>query len=193
VQTGRIVRVSDLNDVLEYPRFAPYFLEDDQASDVKETKAILDMTLAGEYVMRVTKPKQDLRVLLEQQTGRNLSVLTGSGLEGLRCNLWRKKGPNGETLTAHFVNYYCLIPLEVKMGPVKGEFHVEEPPERLAPKVLEGVSVRLDVPADRVKSIRAFDPDSSGPVALQYKRTASGIEFILPAVRIYKLVEIDLK
>jgi hypothetical protein len=59
--------------------------------------------------------------------------------------------------------------------------------------VLEGVSVRLDVPADRVKSIRAFDPDSSGPVALQYKRSASGIEFVLPVVRIYKLVEIDLK
>jgi hypothetical protein len=192
-QTGRIVRVDELNDVLAYPRFAPYLLSEGQLNSLKETKAILDMTLAGEYPQRVTKPKQDLRALLEQQTGRNLSVLTGSGLEGLRCNLWRKKGPNGETLTAHFVNYYCLIPLEVKMGPVKGEFHVEEPPERLAPKVLEGVSVRLDVPADRVKSIRAFDPDSSGPVALQYKRSASGIEFVLPVVRIYKLVEIDLK
>jgi hypothetical protein len=192
-QAGRIVRVDELNDVLEYPRFAPYLLQENQASNNQETKAILDMMLAGEYPRRVEKPKQDLRALLEQQTGRNLSVLTGSGLEGLRCNLWRKKGPSGETLTAHFVNYYCLIPLEAKMGPVRGEFQVEEPAERLAPKVLEGVNVRLDVPADRVKSIRAFDPDASGPVALQYKRTRSGIEFVLPAVHIYKLVEIDLK
>ena len=120
-----------------------------------------------------------------------MSVLTGSGTEGLRCNLWRKKGPNGETLTAHFVNYYSPIPYKVKMG--KGEFQVEEPTERLAPKVLEGVSVRLDVPAHRVKSIRAFDPDAPGPVALEHKRTASGIEFVLPAVRNYKIVEIDLK
>jgi hypothetical protein len=190
-QTGRIVRVDQLNDVLEYPRFAPYLLTENQASDNKETKAVLDAMLAGEYPQRVTKPKQDLRALLEQQTGRNLSVLAGSGLEGLRCNLWRKKGPNGETLTAHFVNYYCLIPLEVKMG--GAEFQVEGPPERFAPRVLEGVSVRLGVPADRVKSIRAFDPDSSAPIALEYQRTASGIEFVLPVVRIYKLVEIDLK
>ncbi|MGD1104182.1 MAG: beta-galactosidase trimerization domain-containing protein [Terriglobia bacterium] len=192
-QTGRIVRVDELNDVLAYPRFAPYLLDEDQSDSLEETKLVLDRTLAGEHPVRVRKPKQDLRALLEQQTGRNLSVLTGSGLEGLRCNLWRKKGPNGETLTAHFVNYYCLIPLAVKMGPAKGEFHVEEPPERLAPRMLEGVSVRLDVPADRVKSIRAFDPDLPGPVALQHQRTPSGIEFVLPAVRIYKLVEIDLK
>jgi hypothetical protein len=190
-QTGRIVRVDELNNVLTYPRFAPYLLDEDQADSLDETKAVLDMTLAGEHPLRVTKPKQDLRTLLEQQTGRNLSMLTGSGLEGLRCNLWRKKGPNGETLTSHFVNYYSLIPYKVKMG--KGEFQVEEPTERLAPKVLEGVNVRLDVPADRVKSIRAFDPDSPGRVALEHKRTASGIEFVLPPVRIYKVVEIDLK
>jgi hypothetical protein len=190
-QTGRIVRVDELNNVLTYPRFAPYLLDEDQADSLDETKAVLDMTLAGEHPLRVTKPKQDLRTLLEQQTGRNLSMLTGSGLEGLRCNLWRKKGPNGETLTSHFVNYYSLIPYKVKMG--KGEFQVEEPTERLAPKVLAGVSVRLDLPADRVKSIQAFDPDAPGPVTLEHKRTASGIEFVLPAVRIYKLVEIDLK
>jgi len=190
-QAGHIVRVDGLNDVLAYPRFAPYLLDEDQADSLEETKAVLDMTLAGERPLRVTKPKQDLRALLEQQTGRNLSVLTGSGSEGLRCNLWRKKSPNGETLTAHFVNYYSLIPYKVKMG--KGEFQVEEPTERLAPKILEGVRVRLDVPADRVKSIQAFDPDAPGPVTLEHQRTAAGIEFVLPAVRIYKLVEIDLK
>jgi hypothetical protein len=188
---GHIVRVDELNDVLEYPRFAPYLLDEDQADSLKETKAVLDATLAGEHPLRVKKPKQDLRALLEKQTGRNLSVLTGSGLEGLRCNLWRKKGPHGETLTAHFVNYYCQIPTEAKIG--KGEFQAEGPPGKFAPKVLEGVSVRLDVPAGRVKAIRAFDPDSSRPVALDYRPTASGIEFVLPAVHIYKLVEIDLR
>ena len=188
-QTGRIVRVADLNDVLAYPRFAPYLLDEDQADSLEETKAVLDMTLAGEHPLRVTKPKQDLRVLMEQQTGHTLPVLAEPGLEGLRCNLWRKKGPNGEILIAHFVNYYSQIPYKVKMG--KGEFQVEEPAERFAPRVLKGVRVRLDVPATRVKSIRAFDPDAPGAIALEFKRTPSGIEFALPAVRIYKLVEID--
>jgi hypothetical protein len=189
VQSGRVVRVGDLNDVLEYPRFALYLLDENQADSLKETKAVLDAVLAGERPLRVKKPKQDLVALLEQQMGHTLSVISAPGLEGLRCNLWHKNNPKGETLTAHFVNYNCLIPTEVKMG--KGEFQVEGPPERFAPKVLEGVNVRLNVPANHVKSIRAFDPDSPGPVVLQYKRTAAGVEFVLPAVGIYKLVEID--
>ena len=75
------MRVGELNDLLEYPRFAPYLLDENQADSLEETKAVLDAVLAGQHPMRVKQPKQSLLALLQQQTGRNLSVLTGSGLE----------------------------------------------------------------------------------------------------------------
>ena len=157
---GRVVRFGDLNDLLAYPRFAPYLLNENQADSLKETQAVLDAALTGEHPMRIQQPKQDLLALLQQQTSHKLSVLAGLGLEGLRCNLWRKHGTSVDTLTAHFVNYYCLIPTDVKMG--KGKVDVGVPPDKLAPKRLEGVRVELELDPGRVKSIRAYDPDLSG-------------------------------
>jgi hypothetical protein len=190
VQARETVRLSSLNDVVQYPRFALYLLDEDQNNSTQETKAVFDATMAGENPFRTAKPKQELRELLEKQTGRKLPVLTESGREGLRCNLWRKKVSSGERIVAHFVNYYCPVPIDVQMG--KGEFKVQGPPERYAPRTVEGVTVRVDIPANRVRSIKAYDPDSAQPAVIQPKSTGGAIEFVLPAVRIYKVVAIDV-
>ena len=55
------------------------------------------------------------------------------------------------------------------------------------------MTVELALDPSRVKSIRAFDPDLPGSTGLPYTRKGTAIEFVLPPIRIYKLVEVDLK
>jgi hypothetical protein len=91
----------------------------------------------------------------------------------LKCNLWRKPG----RIVAHFVNYYCPIPADGQPG---------------APKALEKIAVRLKIPSGKVTSMRVFDPDSTAPVSLPHTQKGSVVEFVLPAIRIYAIVELGV-
>ena len=91
----------------------------------------------------------------------------------MKCNVWRKPGK----IVAHFVNYYCPIPTDGEPG---------------APKALEKVAVRLKVPSGKVTAVRAFDPDSSAPVSLPHTQKGPVVEFELPAIRIYVVVELSV-
>jgi hypothetical protein len=183
---GRILRTRDLNELLPYPRFALYLMKEDDANELKEIVTFLQAAQAGEIITPPGPHGPDLRAVLEANTRPSLSILPAASLAGLRSNLWRNKN----RVVAHFVNYYCPIPTQVEMG--KGQFKTEGSPEQFAPKVLEKVAVRLRVPAGKVTSVRAFDPDSAQPVSLPYTQKGNSVEFILPAVRIYKLVELTL-
>jgi hypothetical protein len=180
-----------LNELVPYPRFAHYLLSEDQNNSSEETRAIFEATLAGEVPARAAQPKRDLRELLEEATGRKLAVIAGNGRSGLRANLWRKNVPGGERIVVHLVNYNCPLPTKVRMG--KDEFQVDGPLESYAPRAVEAVAVRLPVPASRVTSLRAWDPDMAGSTSIQRLKATGDLEFVIDSVRIYKVVAIDLR
>jgi hypothetical protein len=165
-EKGRILLRRDLNDVLPYPRFALYMMKEDDANELKEVMNFVRAAQAGE-ILTPAAPKEDLRKLLGLEP-----VLPGAGLEGLKCNVWRKSGKT----VAHFVNYYCPIPIDGQPG---------------APKALEKIAVRLKIPFGKVTSVRVFDPDSTAPVSLPHTQKGPVVEFVLPAVRIYLVVELS--
>jgi hypothetical protein len=164
---GRILRRRDLNDVLPYPRFALYLMKEDDANELKEVINFVRAAQAGE-VLTPGPPKEDLSTLLRLEP-----VLPTEGLEGLKCNVWRKPG----RIVAHFVNYYCPIPTDGEPG---------------APKTLEKIAVRLKVPSGKVTAVRTFAPDSSAPVSLPHTQKGPVVEFVLPAIRIYLVVELSV-
>jgi len=164
---GRILRRRDLNDLLPYPRFALYLMKEDPANEIKEVMNFLRGAQAGE-VLTLGPPKEDLRALLGLEP-----ILPAVGLEGLKCNVWRKPG----RIVAHFVNYYCPIPVDGEPG---------------GPKALEKVAVRLRIPSGKVTAVRAFDPDSTPPVSLPHTQKGPVVEFVLPAIRIYLVVELSV-
>ena len=183
----RALRRRSLDELVEYPSFALYFMREDDANEIKEVAAYVAAAEARELPPPLIKPTEDLRALLEAKTGAPLSVVPASGLEGLRASVWRKPGK----LVAHFVNYHCPIPTQVQMG--KGGFKVETPPEQYQPRPLENVAARLRVPAGQVTAVRAFDADAAEPVALEFKQGGGVVEFTMPRVGIYSIVQVGLR
>ncbi len=74
----------------------------------------------------------------------------------------------------------------------KGQFTVGDPAVSYMPRLREGVAVRLRLPRGKVVSVTAFDPDEAGPVRVAYRQNAGTLEFVLPPVRIYKVVQVRL-
>jgi hypothetical protein len=188
--SGLILRRESLDEVLHLPHFALYMLEEGEANDLKEIAKLYEASTAAEYPLPPSRNGEQLKALLEANTGVSLSVLPGTGLEGLRCNVWRKREGAGEKVVAHFVNYHSPIPTRAEF--VGERFVLGGPPEQYAPRVLENVTARLRVPHGKVTSLTAFDPDSSSPAALNYKQTNDVVEFTLPPIRVYKIAQLTL-
>ena len=53
--------------------------------------------------------------------------------------------------------------------------------------------LRLPLPPGQVTGVTSYDPDAAQPVPLNYLQQAHTIEFTLPAVRIYTIVQIALQ
>lgn len=187
---GLILRRENLDEVLRLPRFALYLLEEGEANDLQEITKLYAASIAGAYPFPILKEGEDLKALLEASTGVSLAVLPGTGVEGLRCNVWRKQDGAGEKVVAHFVNYYSPIPTRAEF--IGERFELGGSPEQYAPKVLENVTVRLRLPHGKATSLTAFDPDSSSPVALKYTQTKGVVEFRVPPIRIYEIVQVTL-
>jgi hypothetical protein len=188
VGKGWILRRTDLGDVIPIPNFALYLLSESEANNLKEAEKLYQASKIPEYPFPPSHQKEDLQTLLEKSAGASLSVLPAEGLEGLRCNVWRRKESKEQVVTAHFVNYYSPIPTKADF--VGGEFELGGPPEQYSPRVLEDVAVCLRLPPGRVTSVVAYDPDSAEPVAVEYQQTGNRVEFKLPPIRIYKIAKI---
>jgi hypothetical protein len=179
---SKVIRRDELSQVLPYPSFAPYLLREDDINDINEIVALRQAQLhAGPSV----PPRPGLRELLETRTKSILGTVARPGLEGLRVNVWRKPGDGAEKMVAHFVNYYCPIP--IKSQPQPGDS-----PERYAPKPVVDVPVRLHLRDGRVASLRLFDPDSSEPTPIAFQQHGSEVTFVLPEVRIYRIAELTI-
>ena len=190
VGKGVILRRADLGDVMDLPRFALYLLSENEANNLKEVEKLYQASKIPEFPYPPAHQEEDLQALLEKSTGGSLSVVTGKELEGLRCNVWRKKDAKQETITAHFVNYYSPIPTQADF--VGERFELGGPPEQFAPRIVHDVAVRLRVPSGKVISVKAFDPDSVDAVSVDYTQKGDSIEFKVPATRVYKIVQVRL-
>jgi len=191
VGKGRILRRTSVEDVLLVPHFALYWLGESEANDLKEVEKLYEASLVPEFPFPPAPAGEDLKTLLETNIHASLSVLAQDGLEGLRCNVWRKTEPDREeVVTAHFVNYYAPIPTKAEF--VGQNFELGGPLEEYSPRVLENVAVRLRIPSGRVTSVVVYDPDVAGPITLQYQQTGNSVEFKLPAIRIYQIAKITL-
>jgi len=189
VRTGtshaKMLRRDELNQLVPYPRFAPYLLREDDNNDINEIVALREAALHGENPAPPRRETEDLRTLLEAQTKSALATLSRSGLEGLRVHVWRKPGAAGEKVTAHFVNYYCPIP-------IKGQAQANESPNQYTPKAATDVPVRLRVGGGKVTSVKLFDPDSSEATPVTFQQRGSEVTFVLPEVRIYRIAELTV-
>jgi hypothetical protein len=191
VGTGLLLRRDRIDDVLRLPHFALYWLSESEANDLHEITNLYQASLVPEFPFPPTPEAEDLKALLEANTHTSLSVLAQDGLEGLRCNAWRKAGPDqSEVITAHFVNYYSRIPTRAVF--VGQKFELGGPPEEFSPRVLENVAVRLRLAPGRVTSVVVYNPDSPEPVTLKYQQSGDSVEFKLPPIRIYQIVKIVL-
>jgi hypothetical protein len=191
VGKGLILRRQSIEDVLWLPRFALYWLSESEANDLKEIEKLYEASLVPEFPFPPAREGEDLKTLLETNARASLSVLPQEGLEGLRCNVWRKaERDHQEVVTAHFVNYYSPIP--TKAAFVGQKFELGGPPEQYSPRVLENVAVRLGLPPGQVTSVTVYDPDSAEPLTLKYQQTGNSVQFKLPAIRIYKIAKITL-
>jgi hypothetical protein len=188
---AKVLRREELNQVVRYPRFAPYLLREDDINDIAEIVALRQATLHGENPMPPSRDKEDLLILLETQTKSPLAAVSQPGLEGLRVNVWRKPDAAGEKLVAHFVNYYCPIPVKGKTG--TGQPQLADTPDQYAPKPVSDVPVRLRVAGGKVASVKLFDPDSTQATPVEFQQDGSQVSFVLPEVRIYRIAELALK
>ncbi len=191
VGQGIILRRPRIDSVLRLPPFALYWLTEGEANDLGQVTKLYEASLNPERPPAPAPKPEDLETLLESNLHARLSVLPKEGLEGLRCNVWRKTEPDQtEVVTAHFVNYYCPIP--TKAAFVKGEYELGGPPEKYEPQTLKDVPVRLRLDPGRVTSIVAHSPDSAEPVSLRFQQKGNYIELTLPPIRIYEIVQIKL-
>jgi hypothetical protein len=184
---GRIIRRSDLDDLMDPRRFALYLLRENAMEDLPGLAALLKTKLGGENPFPPSRKKEDLRDLLNRNQAGVLPVAEGPDLEGLRTNVWRRREADGETITIHFVNYNCPIPTKTKRGI---GVVPDQPAEDLKPRTLRNIAARIRVPSGKVTSVRIFDPDQGQPETLEFHQQTQSVEFTLPELRIYKIVQV---
>ena len=92
---------------------------------------------------------------------------------------------------AHFVNYYCPIPVKGQAG--TGQSQVAESPNQYAPKPLSEVPVRLRIGGGKVASVKLFDPESSQATPVAFQQRGREVTFVLPEVRIYRIAELTVE
>jgi hypothetical protein len=188
---SKMVRRDELSQLVRYPRFALYLLREDDINDINEIVALRQTTLHGQNPVPPGRDLEDLRTLLETQTKSAMTTVSRPGLEGLRVNVWRKPGPAGEKVVAHFVNYYCPIPVKGQTG--TGQSQAGESPDPYAPKPVSDVPIRLRVGDGKVASVRLFDPDSTEAPVVAFQQHGSEVTFVLPEVRIYRIAELTVQ
>jgi len=160
---GATESFQDLDELIEYPRFAAYMMKEDDANDINEITATLKAVLDGENPLPPSRVKRDLLALLEQKTGRPLAAIAGSGHPNVRVSAYRRERGGAEQTVAHLVNYM--------------------------PKPAREVAVR--VPARAVTEVRVIDPDGAPVQRLAFAQKGGTVEFTLPDLRVYKIVEIS--
>ncbi|MFN0169154.1 MAG: hypothetical protein ACKV22_22240, partial [Bryobacteraceae bacterium] len=133
VLRGNAVRRQSLDDLIPYPSFALYLLTEDQANELSDISALADAGLRGEHGAPARKPSAGLLTVLEQSLKRTLSPLPASGDEALRIHLWSRAEKDGQTLSAHLVNYDCPIPMKAKLQ--KGGFEPGGAAREIEPRV----------------------------------------------------------
>ena len=183
---GRMLRRDELSQLVRYPRFATYMLREDDNNDLNEIVALRQATLRGDNPVPPARNTEDLRTLLETQTRSALTTVSRPGLEGFRVNVWRKPGSAGERIVAHFVNYYCPIP-------VKGQSQTGGSPDQYAPKPVSDIPIRLRIGGGKVASVKLFDPDSTQATLIEFQQRGSEVTFVLPEVRIYRIAELSVE
>lgn len=81
----------------------------------------------------------------------------------------------------HFVNFNRD---EIAAKALKG-------PAAECPLPAEGVRVRLVVPpGETVRRVRAYSPDRAGPARIAFRQAAGAVEFVVPRIDVYEVVEI---
>jgi hypothetical protein len=175
--SGATLAFADLDELMPYPRFAVYLMKEDDANEISEISATLKATLEGECPLPPSRLKRDLQALIEERIKRPLAVISGAGMEAMRVTAYRRASGQGEKVVAHLVNYKCQVPLNKKQ-----EWD-------LAPQPARNIRVRL--PLHGVTGARLIDPDGAPPQPLTVTQKGGVAEFIVPEVRIYKIVEIS--
>ncbi len=190
VGKGIILRRANLEDVMRLPRFARYWVTEEEDNNLADMVKHYQASLLTPFPFPPPTGGEDLQTLLEANTHTALSVLPTAGLEGLRCNVWRKVGGgNREIVTAHFVNYYSPIP----KTPAAGDHAATEgAQDQMAPRILENVGIRLPLHPGHVASVVVYGPDDAQPVAVKFQQTGNVLEFVLPSIRIYEIAKITL-
>jgi hypothetical protein len=184
-----VLRRDELSQLVPYPRFAPYLLREDDMNDINEIVALRQASLRSENPVPSAGKTEDLRTVLETRTKSILATVSRPGLEGLRMNVWRKAGNASEKIVAHFVNYYCPIPVKAQTR----KLPAGESPDQDAPKTLSNVPVRLRIERGQVAAVTLFDPDASQGTPVGFHQRGSEVTFVLPEVRIYRIAELILK
>jgi len=127
-------------------------------------------------VRRVLSSSGWLAGRVEELIGRNPSVLDGSGdLRAVRVNVFTR-GDDAREYFVHLVNY------NVPLG-------VDAPP----PREFDDLRLSLQLPGlpGRVKAV-CVCPESEKATKLEVKRKGDGISFVVPHLRIYKIVKLGL-
>lgn len=174
---GASAAFGDLDELIEYPRFAVYLMREYYANEINEIAATLKAVLEGENPLPHSRVKRDLQALIEEKIRRPLSVIAGSGLSGVRVAAYRRASAQGEKTVAHLVNYNCQMPLDAKED------------WNLSPQPARKIPVRL--PARGVNSVRLIDPDGAPPQPIEFTEKGGAVEFTVPEVQIYRIVEIS--
>jgi len=174
---GASAAFRDLDELIEYPRFAVYLLKEDDANEINEITVTLKAVLEGENPLPPSRVKRDLQALIEEKSKRPLAVVAGDRMAGVRVAAYRRGSVQGEKTVAHFVNYNCQMALDAKEN------------WNLSPQPVREIQARL--PARGVKSVRCIDPDGAPPQQLAFTQKGATVEFTVPEVRIYKIVEIN--
>ena len=144
---------------MRLPRFARYWVTEEEDNNLADMVKHYQASLLTPFPFPPPTGGEDLQTLLEANTHTALSVLPTAGLEGLRCNVWRKVGGgNREIVTAHFVNYYSPIP----KTPAAGDHAATEgAQDQMAPRILENVGIRLPLHPGHVASVVVYGPDDA--------------------------------
>jgi len=166
-----------LDELIPYPRFAVYLMREDDANEISEICATLKAVLEGECPLPPSRVKRDLQALMEASIKRPLAAITDPGFEAVRVAAYRRVSPQAESTVAHLVNYDCQMPLDA------GEDW------NLSPRPARDIPVRI--PARGVRNIRLIDPDGAPPQDLKFAQKGDAVEFTVPELRIYKIVEIN--
>ena len=168
---------SDLDELVPYPPFALYLLKEDVANEISEIRATMKVVLEGENPLPPSRLKRDLQALLEERIKQPLAVIAGPDLKAVRVSAFRRRSGQRASAVVHFVNYNCQIPLD--------------PKEKwdLEPRPARAVHVRL--PLKGVTRARIIDSDSASSYELVLRENNGAVEFTLPEVRIYKIVELS--